>query len=98
MPTTALKLRGRLRISTSASSLCRLKSFGRLACKKAAAAVSASWGCWQDKAALIAAAADEVIDGQQDDQFPLHVWQPATAQTNMNVNEVIANRVEMAGG
>ena len=49
---------------------------------------------------LIVAAADEVIDGSLDDHFPLYVWQTGSGtQTNMNVNEVIANRaIEMAGG
>ena len=76
-----------------------IRAFGVL--KKAAALVNCELGLLaQDKAALIAAAADEVIDGQRDDQLPLHVWQTGSGtQTNMNVNEVIANRaIEMAGG
>ncbi|NLW84319.1 MAG: class II fumarate hydratase [Phycisphaerae bacterium] len=76
-----------------------IRAFGVL--KKAAALVNCELGLLaQDKAALIAAAADEVIDGQRNDQFPLHVWQTGSGtQTNMNVNEVIANRaIEMAGG
>ncbi len=49
---------------------------------------------------LIAQAADEVIDGKHDDQFPLHVWMTGSGtQSNMNVNEVISNRaIELAGG
>jgi fumarate hydratase class II len=49
---------------------------------------------------LIVAAAGEVIDGKLDDHFPLFVWQTGSGtQTNMNANEVIANRaIEMAGG
>jgi fumarate hydratase, class II len=49
---------------------------------------------------LIAAAADEVIDGRLDEHFPLFVWQTGSGtQTNMNANEVISNRaIEMAGG
>ena len=45
-------------------------------------------------------AADEVIAGKLDDEFPLYVWQTGSGtQTNMNVNEVIANRaIELAGG
>jgi fumarate hydratase class II len=45
-------------------------------------------------------AADEVIAGQRDDQFPLRIWQTGSGtQTNMNVNEVISNRAnELAGG
>jgi fumarate hydratase class II len=49
---------------------------------------------------LIARAAEEVIDGTLDDNFPLVVWQTGSGtQTNMNANEVIANRaIELAGG
>ncbi|MGH2635683.1 MAG: class II fumarate hydratase [Actinomycetota bacterium] len=49
---------------------------------------------------LIVAAADEVIDGRLDDHFPLSVWQTGSGtQSNMNANEVIANRaIELAGG
>ena len=48
----------------------------------------------------IVAAADEVIDGLHDDEFPLVVWQTGSGtQTNMNVNEVLANRAsELMGG
>jgi fumarate hydratase class II len=50
--------------------------------------------------ALISSACDEVISGSLDDHFPLRVWQTGSGtQTNMNANEVIANRaIEMAGG
>ncbi len=53
-----------------------------------------------EKADFIAQAADEVIDGKLDDHFPLVVWQTGSGtQTNMNSNEVIANRaIELAGG
>jgi len=53
-----------------------------------------------DKADLIVKAADEVIDGKLDEHFPLVVWQTGSGtQTNMNSNEVIANRaIEIAGG
>jgi fumarate hydratase class II len=52
-----------------------------------------------EKRDLIVAAADEVIDGRWDDHFPLVVWQTGSGtQTNMNMNEVIANRAnELAG-
>ncbi len=52
------------------------------------------------KVALITQAADEVIAGKLDDHFPLRIWQTGSGtQTNMNVNEVIANRaIELAGG
>jgi fumarate hydratase class II len=74
-------------------------AFGVL--KKAAALVNAELGLLpEDKAKLIVAAADEIIDGKLDDHFPLRVWQTGSGtQTNMNVNEVISNRaIEMAGG
>jgi fumarate hydratase class II len=69
--------------------------------KKAAALVNAELGGLPpDTARLIVGAADEVIAGALDDQFPLRVWQTGSGtQTNMNVNEVIANRAnELAGG
>jgi len=52
------------------------------------------------RADLIVRAADEVISGRLDDEFPLRVWQTGSGtQTNMNANEVIANRaIELAGG
>jgi fumarate hydratase class II len=51
-------------------------------------------------AGLISAASAEVADGHWDDEFPLVVWQTGSGtQTNMNANEVIANRaIELAGG
>ena len=54
----------------------------------------------QKKAAAIVAAADEVLDGKHDGEFPLVVWQTGSGtQTNMNVNEVLANRAsELLGG
>ena len=53
-----------------------------------------------EKVDLISQAADEVIAGKLDDHFPLFVWQTGSGtQTNMNTNEVIANRaIEIAGG
>ena len=52
------------------------------------------------KATAIMAAADEVAGGQHADQFPLSVWQTGSGtQTNMNMNEVLANRAsELLGG
>jgi fumarate hydratase class II len=76
-----------------------IRAFGFL--KKAAALVNQDLGKLPaDKAKLIAQAADEVISGKLNDQFPLRVWQTGSGtQTNMNVNEVISNRaIEMAGG
>jgi fumarate hydratase class II len=69
--------------------------------KKASAIVNRDLGLLpEDKARLIIQAADEVIAGKLDDHFPLRVWQTGSGtQTNMNVNEVIANRaIELAGG
>lgn len=68
--------------------------------KKAAARVNDRNGDLPaDVARLIEQAADEVLDGQLDDQFPLVVWQTGSGtQSNMNVNEVIAGRAnELAG-
>ena len=69
--------------------------------KKAGALANAELGVLDQRlAALIARAADEVIAGELDDHFPLVVWQTGSGtQTNMNANEVIANRaIELAGG
>ncbi len=69
--------------------------------KKASAVVNSELGLLpQDIKDLIGKAADEVIDGKLDEHFPLHVWQTGSGtQSNMNTNEVIANRaIEMAGG
>ena len=71
------------------------------ALKKAAALVNAEEGRLpKDLADLVVAAAEEVLEGRLDDHFPLFVWQTGSGtQTNMNVNEVIANRaIELAGG
>ena len=76
-----------------------IRAFGIL--KKACALVNQDLGKLPaDKAKLIALAADEVIAGKLNDQFPLRIWQTGSGtQTNMNVNEVIANRaIELAGG
>jgi fumarate hydratase class II len=53
-----------------------------------------------EKADLIVQAANEVIDGKLDGEFPLRIWQTGSGtQTNMNANEVISNRaIEMASG
>jgi fumarate hydratase class II len=69
--------------------------------KKAAALVNQQLGLLDaHRAELIVRAADEVIAGKLDDHFPLSVWQTGSGtQTNMNVNEVVANRaIELAGG
>ena len=53
-----------------------------------------------DVGELIIRAAQEVIDGELDEHFPLRIWQTGSGtQSNMNTNEVIANRgIEIAGG
>src|SRR5437660_4686171 len=69
--------------------------------KRAAAEVNQSLGLLDAKRArTIAAAAQDVIDGKLNDHFPLVVWQTGSGtQTNMNLNEVIANRAnELLGG
>jgi fumarate hydratase class II len=69
--------------------------------KLAAARANAALGQLTDRQAeLIIRAAGEVADGTLDDHFPLVVWQTGSGtQTNMNANEVIANRaIELAGG
>jgi len=69
--------------------------------KHAAASVNAELGQLSpEKAGLITQAAQEVIDGRLDEHFPLVVYQTGSGtQTNMNANEVIANRaIERAGG
>ncbi|MES1265041.1 MAG: class II fumarate hydratase, partial [Variovorax sp.] len=69
--------------------------------KRASAVVNHLLGLLdQQKAAAIVAAADEVLAGRHDEEFPLVVWQTGSGtQTNMNVNEVLANRAsELLGG
>jgi fumarate hydratase, class II len=69
--------------------------------KRACAIVNQRMGLLaQDKASAIVAAADEVLQGQHGAEFPLVVWQTGSGtQTNMNVNEVLANRAsELLGG
>jgi len=76
-----------------------IRAFGIL--KKACALVNQDFGRLPaDKTKLIVQAADEVIAGKLNDQFPLRIWQTGSGtQTNMNVNEVIANRaIELSGG
>ena len=76
-----------------------LHAFGAL--KAACAEVNMAKGkLTPELAALIVAAAEEVASGRLDAEFPLKVWQTGSGtQTNMNVNEVIANRaIEATGG
>ena len=76
-----------------------IRAFGLL--KKACALVNRQLGLLpEDVARAIVQAADEVIGGALDDHFPLVVWQTGSGtHTNMNANEVIANRaIELLGG
>lgn len=76
-----------------------IKAFAVL--KKAAAITNQQLGKLpEEKAKAIIASADEVISGKMKDEFPLRIWQTGSGtQTNMNVNEVIANRAaQMLGG
>ena len=69
--------------------------------KRAAAAVNRDLGVLDnERATAITQAADEVIAGNHDEEFPLVVWQTGSGtQTNMNMNEVLANRAsELLGG
>ena len=68
--------------------------------KKAAAQANAELGCLtEEQATLIGQAADEVLAGQHDDMFPLKVWQTGSGtQSNMNMNEVLANRGNQIAG
>ena len=68
--------------------------------KKAAAYTNCELGVLPvEKRDLIAAACDEILEGKHDDQFPLVVWQTGSGtQSNMNLNEVIANRAHQIAG
>ncbi len=68
--------------------------------KKAAAQTNAQLGVLdQEKSDLIGKVCDEILKGELDDQFPLVVWQTGSGtQSNMNVNEVIANRAHVLAG
>jgi fumarate hydratase class II len=75
-----------------------IQAFGYL--KKAAAATNLELGVLsEEKAYLIMEVCDEIIEGKLDDQFPLVVWQTGSGtQSNMNVNEVVANRAHVIQG
>ena len=68
--------------------------------KKAAAYANAELGVLaEDKRDLIAEVCDEILSGKHDDQFPLVTWQTGSGtQSNMNVNEVVANRAHQLAG
>jgi fumarate hydratase class II len=69
-----------------------VRAYARL--KKACALVNAELEVLdREHASAIARACDEILDGKLDDEFPLSVWQTGSGtQTNMNLNEVLANR------
>ena len=75
-----------------------IRAFGFL--KKAAALTNLELSVLaEDKAVLIAAVCDEIISGELNEHFPLVVWQTGSGtQTNMNSNEVIANRSHVLEG
>lgn len=75
-----------------------IRSFGVL--KKCAARANLDFGLDQKIGQAIIEAADEVAKGKLDSHFPLVVWQTGSGtQSNMNANEVIANRaIEILGG
>ncbi|NOY38467.1 MAG: class II fumarate hydratase [Chlorobi bacterium] len=75
-----------------------IHAFGVL--KKAAAIANMELGVLpEEKAKLIMKVCDEILNGKLDDQFPLVVWQTGSGtQSNMNVNEVIANRAHVLKG
>ncbi|GAB5400020.1 MAG: class II fumarate hydratase [Aureisphaera sp.] len=68
--------------------------------KKAAAYTNCELGVLaEEKRDLIGAVCDEILAGKHDDQFPLVIWQTGSGtQSNMNVNEVIANRAHQLAG
>ena len=75
-----------------------IQSFAIL--KKAAALTNSAVGVLsKEKADLICQVCDEILSGKLDEHFPLVVWQTGSGtQTNMNVNEVIANRAHVING
>ena len=74
--------------------------YGFAILKKAAAYTNAELGeLEKSKRDLIAQVCDEILEGKHDDQFPLVIWQTGSGtQSNMNVNEVIANRGHVLAG
>jgi fumarate hydratase class II len=74
--------------------------YGFAVLKKAAAYTNAELGVLEgSKRDLIAQVCDEILEGKHDDQFPLVIWQTGSGtQSNMNVNEVIANRGHVLAG
>ena len=75
-----------------------VKAFAIL--KKSAAETNSELGVLsKEKSDLIGKVCDEILNGDHDDQFPLVVWQTGSGtQSNMNVNEVVANRAHVLNG
>lgn len=75
-----------------------IRAFGYL--KKAAAQTNCELGVLSEKKMkMISEVCDEIIAGKLDDQFPLVIWQTGSGtQSNMNVNEVVANRAHVLSG
>src|SRR5687768_15102417 len=91
--------RGNFRIGSETMPVALIRAFGIV--KKAATTANVKLGLVDPELAKpIVAAADEVIAGKLDAEFPLVVWQTGSGtQTNMNANEVIANRaIQLLGG
>ncbi|MEN3322383.1 class II fumarate hydratase [Mariniflexile soesokkakense] len=91
--------RNNFKIGTSASMPLEI-IYGFAYLKKAAAYTNCELGVLPiEKRDLIAAVCDEILKGKHDDQFPLVIWQTGSGtQSNMNANEVIANRAQQLAG
>ena len=91
--------RNNFKIGDSASMPLQL-IYGFAYLKKAAAHTNCELGVLsQEKRDLISQVCDEILEGKHDDQFPLVVWQTGSGtQSNMNTNEVIANRAHVIAG
>ena len=91
--------RNNFKIGQSASMPLELV-YGFAYLKKAAAHANCELGVLSsEKRDLISAVCDEILEGKHDDEFPLVVWQTGSGtQSNMNTNEVIANRAQVLNG
>ncbi len=91
--------RGNFKIGPAASMPLEI-IYGFATLKKAAAQANHELGVLpEDKMKLIGQVCDEILDGKHDDQFPLVIWQTGSGtQSNMNANEVIANRAHVIKG
>ena len=91
--------RGNFKIGASATMPLEIV-YGFAYLKKAAAYTNCDSGILEEsKRDLIVKVCDEILSGKLDDQFPLVIWQTGSGtQTNMNINEVIANRAHVISG